>query len=226
VDVSVIVPFQSDCPHRIAAWDWVRASLEAEHPDWEIIVGTCPDGHWRKACALQDAIDRASGDRLVMHDADVRVHNLNDALNAGRVVVPHRTVWRLTHPETERFKAGGQAPFDTVRDPYPGRPCGGVLILDRNVWDEIPMDHRFQNWGQEDDSWALALDTILGTDLERDRLAADLIHLWHPDSPRMAPGSAYGSEANVALWRRYRDASGNPTAMRALLDEAREADSA
>lgn len=222
--VSVIVPFRAGCPYRETAWGWVRASLEATHPDWEIVVGSCPDGPWRKALAVQDGIDRASGDRLVMHDADVWIDNLNNAVaSPERVIVPHYGVWRLTEQESVRFMAGGDAPFEVTRKAYVGRPCGGALVFDRDAWDECPMDPRFAGWGQEDDSHNLAIGTLLGIDLERTRLNNDLIHLWHPESPRIGVGSAFGSEASQALWKRYRDASGDVAAMRDLIAETREA---
>jgi hypothetical protein len=104
-------------------------------------------------------------------------------------------------------------PFDLDRDPYIGRPAGGVLVFDRTVWEQVPMDPRFTGWGQEDDSWAHALTVTFGPIR---RLRHDLWHLWHPPQDQM--NRVMGSAESKALWRRY-TAARTPDAVRSLLAE-------
>lgn len=217
MDVSVVVPFRGGCPHRETAWAWVRSKLEAL--GLEVIEGHCPDGPWRKAVALADGISRASGGRLVMHDADVLCDGLAEAIaHPAKIVVPHREVHRLTEAASVRYMTEGRGPLDTVERKTIGRAGGGILVFDRDVWEQVPMDPRFAGWGQEDDSWALALRTIFGP---WERLQDHhLIHLWHP--PQERKNRSTGSKAGRDLQTRYEAADGNPTEMRALLAEFAE----
>jgi hypothetical protein len=78
------------------------------------------------------------------------------------------------------------------------------------------MDSRFVGWGQEDESWAYALQTLAGQPW---RGAADLFHLWHPTPPRVE--RRRGSIEGWRLMKRYRKARGEgPEAMRELLAHA------
>ena len=215
MNISVVVPFRGGCPHREAVWDWVRGSLETS--GWEIIEGRCGDGPWRKAVALADGISRASGDRIVMHDADVWCDGLPEAItDPAPIVVPHHLVHRLTQHSADQFMTGHAGPYKLDRPIYLGRPAGGLLVFDRTVWDQTPMDPRFTGWGQEDDSWAQALTVTHGPIT---RLRHDLYHLWHPPQERM--NQVMGSPESKALWRRYETAR-TPEAIRSLLAEVME----
>jgi len=44
-----------------------------------------------------------------------------------------------------------------VQRPYPGYPGGGITVLPRSTYTEVPLDLRYEGWGQEDESWAHAL---------------------------------------------------------------------
>lgn len=213
---SVIVPWRGGCPHRETAWAWVRQKLEAL--DLEVIEGTCPDGPWVKALALADGISRASGDRLVMHDGDVWCDGLAEAIaHPDPVVVPHRHVYRLTETASVNYMTG-HGPLQYEERPYIGQAAGGILVFDRDVWDEAPMDPRFAGWGQEDASWALAIRTVLRP---WHRLQDhSLYHLWHPSQPRK--NRSTGSVESHQLQARYEAADGKPDAMRALLAEFAE----
>jgi hypothetical protein len=65
-------------------------------------------------------------------------------------------------------------------------------------------------------SWGLALRCLYGPPV---RLSAPLWHLWHPPQPRLNRGT--GSEAGLALYKRYSRAKRRPEQMRALIDEGR-----
>lgn len=218
--ISVVVPFGGGCPHRRAALDWLLPRL----PEWDTVVGTC-EGPWSKAVAVADAADRtAAAEVLVVHDADVWVpadalRAAVDALDAGhRWAIPHRKVHRLTEAATAVVLAGGEPAGPTEQLPYLGHPGGGIVVLPADLYDDVPLDPRFVGWGQEDDAWAAALTSVAGPCW---RGAADLVHLWHPAPVRRS--RTVGTAEGAALCRRYVAARRRPSAMRALLTEAKEA---
>lgn len=219
--VSVVVPWRGGCPHREAAWRWVRSRLESTYPDWQIVQGTCPDGPWVKALAVADALDRADGDLLVIHDADVwsdglpaAVHSVVDGTSPW--AMPHRNVHRLTEEATSAVIAGDEVTGPLTQQPYRGFLGGGIAVLHRETYIECPLDRRFHGFGGEDESWALALRRLHAYPW---RGVAPLWHLWHPPQPRR--DRRFGSAENMALATRY-VAARTPQAMRTLLDETKE----
>ncbi len=221
-DVSVVVPWHPSDVHRERAWRWVRARYAAAHPAWEVVegVGGVP---WCKAAAVADGLTRASGDVLVVADADVWSDNLATAvavLAAGVPwVIPHRLVHRLTEDSTALVLAGSDpAGLPTDERPYIGWPGGGLVVIRREAWQIAPLDPRFCGWGLEDSSWAHCLDVLIGP---HERLDADLYHLWHPPQARLS--RRVGNTESEQLWQRYRRSRGRPDRMAQLVAEGRTA---
>lgn len=71
--------------------------------------------------------------------------------------------------------------------------------------------------GQEDESWACALHTLLGEPWRGD---ADLVHLFHPPQERMT--RRRGSQESWRLRNRYFAARDDPAAIRGLIEESRD----
>jgi len=222
--VSVVVPFASDDPTRRRARDYVRAWWESN--GFEVVEGSC-DEPWRKAVAVADAVRRSDGEILVVADADVVINDpfvIDEAVAAVRDqapwVMPHGKVHRLDPTATEAVYAGIH-PAETVRrtqSPYQGWAGGGIVVVARHTWNDIPMDPRFVGWSGEDESWAAALTTLSGPVVRFDR---PLYHLFHQPQPRMS--RRWGSTAARSLARRYSAARGEPDQMRALVAEAKQA---
>lgn len=221
--VSILVPYRPDGAERDRNWSWVRTWWARHFPDWQVVVGAAPDGPWCKALAVRDALDRADGDHLVVADADVfmpptDLRKAMTLLAALDWVVPHRRVVRLTDWATKGLLEHGTVPVrdtrnDGVESAYKGRVGGGMMCLRRSMYEICPMDPRFKGWGQEDESWGLALGVMSGN---WTRLVSPLYHLWHPPQDRLT--RATGSAAGAALYRRYRAAATRP-AMADLLGE-------
>lgn len=218
MNISVLVPWQPGCPHREAAWEFLR-------PRWatvgELVVGTC-DGQWVKADAVADALYRAAGDLLVIADADVWV-DPSAAIEACETwAVPHLMVNRMSRRSTDAVIGGEdwrRLPLDQTNDrnrtPYQGQSGGGVTVVRRDVYEECPIP-RIVGWGQEDETWSIALHALYGPPWRGD---ADLVHLWHPPQPRM--NRVDGSVEGRRLRRRFHEARHDPEAIRALIEEAR-----
>lgn len=100
--------------------------------------------------------------------------------------------------------------------PYSGIEGGGIVIASREVILSIPPDERFVGWGQEDESWGIALSCLAGAPW---RGSGPLFHLQHAPPPRAS--RTRGSPEGWNLRRRYCRARHDPQAMKALIEEAR-----
>lgn len=107
---------------------------------------------------------------------------------------------------------------ELIEPPYLGTEGGGIVVLRRELYEACPLDPRFVGWGSEDDSWGMALRTLHGPPL---RIRQPLVHLYHPPQPRAT--RSWGSVEGRTLRKRYARASGNPSAMRSLIEEAHDA---
>jgi hypothetical protein len=221
VTVQVVVPYRGGCPHRERAWRWVRERYGSIHPDWEVVEAPAPEGPWSKGAAVNPALEASSAEVVIIADADVFCEGLERcvyAIISGLATwgMPHRKVLRLDEAGTADFIAGG-VPVSFAQRPYEGVWGGGVVVGQGEALLDAPLDTRFKAWGQEDVSWALALQTLHGTGWRGD---ADLIHLFHPPQERMTRQK--GSRESWELYLRYRKARNDPEAMRALIAEAKE----
>lgn len=186
------------------------------------MLGEARASAWSKARAVADGLLRTAADILVIADADVWCDDLGEAIEAVRRgapwAIPHSDVHRLSPSATAAALRG--APLNTVgpltQPPYRGYEGGGLVVLRRDLYERAPLDPRYLGWGQEDESWALALRTLAGRPW---RGTAPLYHLWHPPQPRES--RRWGSPAARHLYHQYRRAAGDPDTMRALLGEMR-----
>lgn len=176
---------------------------------------------WVKAQAVMPAVVSSEADLIAMVDADVWIpeDGLEEAILAVRGgaawAIPHRGVHRLDQDGTRAVMAG--APWRDqclVQRAYLGFEGGGCVVAPRENFLSVPLDPRFVGWGQEDESWGMALATLLGRPW---RGSAPLVHLWHPPQPR--PRRRRGCDASWALYKRYLAANGNRPAMQALIEE-------
>jgi hypothetical protein len=212
--VDVVIPYAGDCPHRAAALDWAAGQHQ-----WPATITRIGGGAWRKAAAVNPGIARSTAEVIVVADADVACDGIPDAvahvLEHGGWAIPHEYVHRLDPDATRQVLAGqpwrGLAGSER---PYRGIEGGGIVVARRRDLLAVPLDGRFVGWGQEDECWAIALQTMLGPAW---RGTHDLVHLWHPPQPRAS--RRRGSLESWTLRSRYMAARDDPARMRALLDE-------
>lgn len=215
--VEVVVPWRAGCAWRERAWDWARSRYRLP-----VTVTEPPQGGWCKAAAVMPAIWRSCADIVIVADADVWTDGIDAAVEAvhegARWAVPHRPVRRLSEASTAAVLGGHPLNHDLSLEQraYIGVETGGVLVAQREVLLDVPMDHRFVGWGQEDESWSLALRELVGAPW---RGRADLWHMWHPPQPRET--RRRGSTAGWDLHRRYHRAAGRPNVMRDLIEEVK-----
>jgi hypothetical protein len=223
----VAIPYRETDEHRRSALAWV--TTQWRRLGIEPRIGQPQPGEWCKATAVADAIAGTTADTLVVSDADVWCDDIPEAINrvcnGAPWAIPHHKVRRLTLEATSDVLNGRHPHEDMPLDPfveglpgiaYTGVMGGGVVVCRRDVYEACPLDPRFVGWGQEDEAFGLALRCLYGPPV---RLSAPLWHLWHPPQERLNRGT--GSEAGLALYRRYAKAKRRPEQMRALIDEGR-----
>lgn len=222
--VGVVIPWRSGCPHRARALAAVRAHIADHHPSFTVVLGET-EGEWSKGAAVAAGVaDLVDVDRVIAWDADVIVdpEAVRTALTTDSWAVPHYLVHRLSLTSTDLFLGGhdltGLALDRTNGQdhrPYIGVVGGGITVLTADLMAAVPIDPRFVGWGQEDQAWSAALSSLAGAP---QRGSADLVHLWHPPSPRKS--RRVGSDENAALLADYKQAR-RPAQIRSLLADAR-----
>lgn len=223
--VSVLIPWQPGCPHREAALEWVMARYR--ETGWKVVLMETT-GPWSKARAIMGGLSEMS-DVVVIADADCWTDGVHAAVaavaergHAGQLsgppwAVPHRKVYRLTERATAKVLGGAEPSIGlpTIDPPYVGVKGGGVVVVRRSTLGAVPFDTRYVGWGRTDLSWREAMKTLVGEPWRYTE--QPLFHLHHP--PQERPTRTTGSEANEALYQRYKDAYGNQSAMRRLIRE-------
>lgn len=226
--VGVIAPWGGDCPHRRAAWEWVQGWYAQNHPDWEVVQGVCTSDRWCKAEAVADGLTKTSADILVIADADVVADDVGTTVRQiqkgiKRWAIPHLRVHRLSESATVRILAGerpnqvAKTLDDYDQPPYRGMSGGGAVVLPREIYMDVPLDPAFVGWGQEDQSWAIALKAVHGNPWRSAN--GPLWHLWHPPQKRMSREK--GSQESWNRYRAYCRAAASRKAAHALLGPGR-----
>lgn len=227
-DIAIVVPLAlNGCEHRHSAWQWVRAKYETEFPDWPILTGTV-EGAWSKGAAVADALTKTDATTLVVADADVWCTDLGPFVEAvanrdRRWAQPHFKVFRFTEDATASVVAGEEPVTTALRrgtldqTNYTACQGGGLVVIERDLYETCPLDPRFVGWGGEDEAWGWALTTMGGKRLLGEGIC---FHLWHPPQQRL--NRKVGSLESESLRRRYQSAGGDVEAMRALIEEGRE----
>jgi hypothetical protein len=228
---SVIVAFRDDDGTRTRLWDLVRERFERLLPEAEIVVGTDDSVPFNKCRALNEAARKASGEVLILTDADTWVSE--DLLRgAVRLVAAGEAGWckpwnrklKLDPEATQAVLDLGEAwngrkrkdwrveaPMNTW---WAGPP---VVFRAETFWNVGAMDERLAGWGEDDACLGWALKAFTG---RAKVLRGDSLHLSHPRLGRSGsdlwPGQT-SRDANLALGAEYRVASRSPELMRELI---------
>ncbi len=244
-DISLLIPFSSPNLVRHKTFKWLIKYWTHELPDAEIIIGHSRAKVFSKGRALNNSARKATGKVLVVLDADAYLAGsiiqecADQILGAGKNhlwFVPYRRLYRLSKAATMRILESDPLSPLRIKDPCPAEDVdeGGkdkegyghrfgamVTVMPREALDCLGcFDERFKGWGGEDVAILRALDTLYGLHKTVD---AQVLHLHHPFigadyKSRAWKGQKKGG-ANNALASRYNAATGNPGAMRALVDQ-------
>jgi hypothetical protein len=244
--ISIIIPFQSFDPVRLRIFEWVLQYWHDHLPEAEIIVAGNDEIPFHKTLAVNEGVQRARGDILVIMDGDCYMsadtvrevaNRIRQARRENRKLwyVPYRRFYRLNERASEALLH--THPQDPLRIPDPppsnwvehmetsssGHWWGALIqVMPREAFIEAGgMDIRFQGWGGEDVSFMHAVDTVWSRHKTFD---GPVFHIWHPVIPgrwkhtRQWPGQPT-AEMNDQLSSRYVDAIGDEALMRRVITE-------
>lgn len=193
--LSVIVAFRDSSltRQRSRLWEFLQKQYAQILPEAEVVVGT-DDGEepFHKTVALNRAVEQATGDLLMLMDADTWCpsEQLTEAMQGIEADPTHW--WRpwnvklkLGEADTERVltfvRWDGTAPKDSE---HPSRReslntywAAPPHLFTREHYERVGgFDERFRGWGGEDEAFALAMRAIVG----RPKVVrGQAIHLWH-----------------------------------------------
>lgn len=246
--ISIIIPFSSSDPIRVANFKWLYKYWEKELPDSEIIIGTSSGEVFCKGEALNNAVRQSKGKVLVIMDADAYISGEVINYCADSILkfidnklwyVPYRSLYRLkreisweiinSSPSTP-IRISSPPPKEYVESSgdstkYGHRYGAMCMIFPREAYDTLGcFDERFKGWGGEDVALLRAIDTLYG---KHHTVKGDILHLWHPYI-----GTTYQTRkwegqdkinVNGKLSMAYHMATRLPSKMRKLVDEGCQA---
>lgn len=186
--VEVAIPWRdTGSAERSAAWDWIRASWAARHPDWGLVVGDHEGEPFSIPAALNATIARTTADIIIVSSADGQVSA--DALRKAVEIAPS-VPWVMPTDQLLRVSADFSArtlasPVNsTLPNTGTRRTCQlgwGVLVARREVFERVNYDERLDvAW--EDSCWGYAAAVLFGEPHRLSRVSTRL--LWHPKMRR------------------------------------------
>jgi glycosyltransferase involved in cell wall biosynthesis len=250
--ISIIIPFRRPVStgRRSNNLQWLLRYWRHWLPLAEVIIGQDPQVHlpFSKSVAVNDGVRRATGDILVIVDADGYVPYASVLKCASEIrkarrrdkrlwFVPYRKFFRLSKsasdlllasdPKNPLFSEPPHAQYvQGDADPNVGHWYGAMVqILPTEAF--IEWDPRFRGWGGEDHAAMRATDTLYWP---HKTLPNHVLHMWHPQigpqgtdswihwKERMWEGQVDPSVNDRLSWRYYH-ATGNPRLMRKLVEE-------
>lgn len=226
-DVEVIIPWfsalEDEDRSRALAWCCHRWTALGYGPP---ALARSSAKRFCKADAVSAAVRSSDASWLVVADADVQPPaDMDRALAAVRWdghpwAKPYTNVYRLNKQATnDWFQCKHVELFDIqnlAQEPYIGIPGGGVVVISRENYLQVPLDKRFVGWGGEDASWGYALHTILGPPWVG---MSNLIHFWHLPQERLDRRT--GNTDNEELRKRYLFSVSKADKMQALVNEGK-----
>lgn len=235
--VSILVPFRSEKTNvmRDKVWKWVRQRWEHIYPDAEIVMGEDTGGEpFSKTAAVNDAYLKATGDVMVVCDADAWMERdkidraIQVARETGRLVVPWKTVVRLNEEDSKKVMRRKPTSALNITDEMRAQAiescipetAGTLFVITRPGFEKVQgMDPRFRGWGFEDVALSRACETLLGPNVYLDDEVYSLYHARPVVANRGRVWENDPGMLGVDLAKAYASAHRNPGAMRALVDQ-------
>lgn len=214
MSVSVLFGYLHDDGRRDVLFGYTLRWWKTNFPDYQICVGRNFDQPFHRGKARNDAFVDATGDTLIIADADT-IPTVDGVTEAVGNTQAHNW-WTLPYGEERYYNLTEeytnllleQGPDGDLPEPTEGQwdhrvtSWAGCLILPRGAFVEVGgYDERFVGWGGEDNAFQLCLDSLWG---QHCRVDSYVSHLWHPRGD--ADFSQPNWPRNQALLRRYQKA--------------------
>jgi hypothetical protein len=215
--VSVLIPYRPDGGERDRIFAWMQKRWQALFPNWDLVVSDDLGGEqFNKGQAWNLAANYAIGEIFVCteHELAFNRQDLLDAVETvkgqGGWLLPER-YYMLDREHTDHLLA--EPPEINIGIPvhplyawYAESPAP-IHVLRRDVFELVNgYDEHFPGWGHVDRAFVAAVDTLY---MSHQRFRGSVFHMDHA-----RPKSV---DCNPALSRRYQQANGKRSAMRALI---------
>lgn len=220
----ILVARRAGVPERDQAWEYVRPWWEQFGWQVEVVEDPGPKPFNRAWCMNEAARRAWPWDVALFVDADVieenpeQVHQaVQSAWRTGNYTVAHTSGKDFTKHGTELLLAGADFDWDSQRAEYRKVCDSRVNACRADLFMEVGgFDERYEGWGHEDYSFAIACETFSAKDF----VPGTSWHLWHP---KMLPIARNTLEwkTGYLIARRYMAAAGDKDRMRAVLDEGK-----
>lgn len=228
--LSVIIPYRSDNGgHRDRIFNWILERYGKLYPDAEVCIGEDDDEPFNRAAARNAAFQAATGDTLLIADADTVFHRA--FVEAGiqmlwrdprSWVLPYdkKGYYNLTEEYTDRLLAGSATrvypPREEVEYVHELESWAGLLIVPREAFELVGgYDDRFIGYGYEDNAFSMAMSTLWGPLCRLDN--AYTLHMWHPQ-PNGDPFNHPHLGHNQQLFGLYKSINGYHEGMKMLVE--------
>lgn len=211
--ISVLIPWRSDDPHRIAVWDYLRGLWD------QLDVQVCStddglDGRFSYAAGANRCRELAMGNILLLYGADQLPPTTEklDWIRHRLEVMPWTGVYAQTRVYSRRAtrKIMDGRPLDGLEAHSQVAPVAeGIVAVRAEVFDDVGgMDERFIGWGAEDMAFRLALKTLHPDgDLSGEGTSHTLFHQPQPWDELTAANNQlfieYQLAANAGRLRQY-----------------------
>lgn len=190
--VVTLVPFATDDPSRIAAWEAVQRWWRNK-TGLPIYIGEADPGAFNISLARNRAAKKAGDwDVAVILDADTLItatqvsQGINLALSTGAVVYPYTERWEVNREGTQMFLNNTDSAWHQHTKRHAWEHFGGCVIVTRKLWDDVRgYDPGFIAWGHEDGAFLAACTTLSGQQFKR--IKGKVFHLEHEPSPVKDP---------------------------------------
>jgi hypothetical protein len=232
-EFPICVPWRSDNGGpRDDLWAYTKRQWEKHYPNCPIFEGDVEGEQFRRAWACNAAVKAAGDwDAYLIVDADtimmpVTVNYWPVVERAVQLVAGRR---KMCYAHDIRWMLG---PTCTAHVLSHGTVCGGdplttgphhntfsgMTAVGAPMWETVNgFDQRFEGWGFED----LAFMHACGTLGDIHRVPGVHAHLWHPRKQEEEDGQPHYID-NWNVWTKYKNANGDPVAMRGVIEEGRQ----
>lgn len=228
--VTTIIPYRPTSQHRADVWAWVRLWWATFGPENQMVIADSGLGPFNRGRARNRAARSATGDILLIADADTIVDPF--ALRAAiDLVAMGRVPWALPYGLGRYYNLSEKAtarrlqfdpdelapiaePWDTDDYEFKLDSWAGCLVVRRCDFWTAGGYPEFDTWGYEDDCFRTALDVMIGPHVRTPGFA---LHLWHP-ATELDRFANPGIDHNRGVLRAYKRAR-TKEAMRAVIQQ-------
>ncbi len=182
--VSVCFPYRSDGARRDEIFEWILWRWRDAYPDFEIVRGDCDEEKFNRSAAINNAVEKSSGDTLIVADSDTIFHKefVNKALTRSGWGFPFRSYFNMTKKCSDWVLT--QRPNCNLRlestefFAWGNENVSGVMVISRQDLEHVGgFDEGFVGWGYEDLAFATAAEKLLGPPFRVE--PGYVLHLWH-----------------------------------------------